>query len=308
MILGIDPKVDYAFKWLFGNQKNTSILIHLLHAILNPAPEEQIAEIQILNPFTDKMALDEKLSILDIKARDQLGRQFNIEMQMLASATLKQRILYYWGKLYTEQLQSGQNYGLLKPTISICFVDGVLFPAVDEYHLWFQLMSPQKGIVLTDHLCVHFFELPKFQRPLEELTTPLESWLYFLRYAESLNPQSLPGSLDTPEMRQAMEVLMMLTRVDIQKEIYEGRLKARRDEQMRLTDTLAEGLAKGRAEGLAEGLAKGQAKGVLIGRIEFAQKLMRREMTPRAALEAMPTEELEAIAGQLEQELLAKPG
>ena len=80
---------------------------------------------------------------------------------------------------------------------------------------------------------------------------------------------------------------MMLTRVDIQKEIYEGRIKARRDEQMRLTDTLA--------------------KGVLIGRIEFAQKLMRREVTPQAALEAIPLEELEAIAGQLEQELLAKP-
>ena len=80
MTLGIDPKVDYAFKWLFGNQKNRSILIHLLHAILNPTPEEQIVEIQILNPFNDKMALDEKLSILDIKARDQLGRQFNIEM------------------------------------------------------------------------------------------------------------------------------------------------------------------------------------------------------------------------------------
>jgi predicted transposase/invertase (TIGR01784 family) len=151
MMLGIDPKVDYAFKWLFGNQKNTSILIHLLHAILNPAPEEQIMEIQILNPFNDKMALDEKLSILDIKARDQLGRQFNIEMQMLATAVLKQRILYYWGKLYTEQLQSGQNYGLLKPTISICFVDGVLFPAVPEYHLWFQLISPLNGIALTDH-------------------------------------------------------------------------------------------------------------------------------------------------------------
>ena len=288
MILGIDPKVDYAFKWLFGNQKNTSILIHLLHAILNPAPEEQIVEIQILNPFNDKMALDEKLSILDIKARDQLGRQFNIEMQMLATANLKQRILYYWGKLYTEQLQSGQNYNLLKPTISICFVDGLLFPAVPEYHLWFQLISPQKGVVLTDHLRIHFFELPKFQRPLEALTTPLEAWLYFLRYAEDLNPESLPEPLDTPEIRQAMEVLMMLARVDIQKEIYEGRIKARRDERMRLIDTLAEG----------------RAEGVLIGRIEFAQKLLRREVTPRAALEAMPLEALEALAVQLERELL----
>jgi hypothetical protein len=68
---------------------------------------------------------------------------------------------------------------------------------------------------------------------------------------------------------------------------------------MRLTDTLAEGLAKGRAEELAKGRTEG-----FIGRIEFAQKLMRREVTTRATLEAMPLEALEALAVQLERELL----
>jgi len=323
MTLGIDPKVDYAFKWLFGHEQNTPILIHLLHAILNPAPEEQIVELQILNPFTDKMALDEKLSILDIKARDQLGRQFNVEMQMLATPALRPRILYYWGKLYTGPLLAGQEYDLLRPTISVCFVDGVLFPAVPAHHLAFQLIDPTQGVVLTDHLSIHFFELPKFQRTVEELTTPLDAWLYFLRSAESLDPEALPGPLDTPEIRQAMEALTMLTRVDIQKEIYEGRIKARRDERMRRIDALAEGraeglaqgraegLAQGRAEGLAqgraEGLAQGRAEGLAqgaIGRIEFAQRLLRRERIPRADLEAMSLEALEALAAQLEQEAL----
>jgi flagellar biosynthesis/type III secretory pathway protein FliH len=130
-----------------------------------------------------------------------------------------------------------------------------------------------------------------------------------------------------------MEALTMLTRVDIQKEIYEGRLKARRDERMWRIDALAEGraegLEQGRAEGLAQGLEKGLAqglekglaqglekglaqgleKGLLLGRIEFAQKLLRREGTPRADLEAMPLEALEALAAQLEQELGAtRPG
>jgi hypothetical protein len=51
MTLGIDPKVDYAFKWLFGNEQNTPILRHLLHAILNPGPEEQIVDLQILSSW-----------------------------------------------------------------------------------------------------------------------------------------------------------------------------------------------------------------------------------------------------------------
>ncbi len=54
MLLGIDPKVDYAFKRLFGVPQNRDLLIDLLHAILRPAPGEHITEIEILNPFNEK--------------------------------------------------------------------------------------------------------------------------------------------------------------------------------------------------------------------------------------------------------------
>jgi predicted transposase/invertase (TIGR01784 family) len=330
MVLGIDPKVDYAFKWLFGKEQNASILIHLLHAVLNPAPEEQIVEIQILNPFNDKLALDERLSVLDIKVRDHLGRQFNVEMQTSTRANLSERILYYWGKLYTEQLQVGEDYRLLKPTISICFVDGILFPAVPEHHLSFRLIDALRGVSLTHHLGIHFLELPKFRRTPEELATPLDAWLYFLKNGESLSPESLTGSLGTPEIRRAMEALAMLTQIDMEKEIYEGRLKARRDELMRLTDMKEweealkeregaieerEGAIEEREGAIKEAearilvtkeglLAEGRARGILIGRIEFAQRLLRRDAPTRADLEAMPLEALEQLAVQLEQELI----
>jgi hypothetical protein len=57
MMLGIDPKVDYAFKWLFGNQKNTSILIHLLHAILNPTSEGDLPCLYSVNRFASLSSL-----------------------------------------------------------------------------------------------------------------------------------------------------------------------------------------------------------------------------------------------------------
>jgi hypothetical protein len=93
MILGIDPKVDYAFKHLFGRETTRPILIDLLDSVLDPAAGHEIREIEVLNPFNPKEALDDKLSILDIKARDQAGRQFNIEMQMLASRYYEQHPL-----------------------------------------------------------------------------------------------------------------------------------------------------------------------------------------------------------------------
>ena len=39
---------------------------------------------------------DDKTSVMDIKARDETGRQFNVEMQLLAYGAFRPRALYYW--------------------------------------------------------------------------------------------------------------------------------------------------------------------------------------------------------------------
>ena len=143
MTLGIDPKNDYAFKCVFGSERHARVLIHMLNAVLKPPPERRVDSVVILNPITEPVVLDEKLSILDIKARDQSGRQFNVEMQMAAHPGLRGRFLYYWAKLYGSQLQSGEEYETLEPVVSICFLDGLLFPETDEFHLPFRLWEPQ---------------------------------------------------------------------------------------------------------------------------------------------------------------------
>jgi PD-(D/E)XK nuclease family transposase len=76
MMLGIDPKADYAFKHMLGRDSTRPILIHVLQSVLHPPPGGQIRDVELLNPFNPKETLDDKLSILDIKARDQAGRPF----------------------------------------------------------------------------------------------------------------------------------------------------------------------------------------------------------------------------------------
>jgi predicted transposase/invertase (TIGR01784 family) len=335
MLLGIDPKIDYAFKWLFGNEKRPKSPIHLLNALLSHERQEQVVEIRILNPFSEKMSFDEKLCILDIKAVDQLGRHFNVEMQMVVPESVPQRFLYYWARLYTEQLQKGDDYDLLKPTISMCFVDGVVFPRSPDYHHVFRLVDSEHGITLTDDLAIHLFELPKFNLTAEQLETPLEAWLYFLRYADRLDPDDLPDTLNTEEMKLAVEELKMLTEVDIQKQIYEGRIKVMRDERAKqhAFDRMSEAMLKmqgalaesqgalAESQGaLAESqgaladsqgalvdsqgaLVESQEKGPLIGQIGLFEKLLDREATTRAALDAMTLAELADLAAQLEREL-----
>jgi predicted transposase/invertase (TIGR01784 family) len=93
MIVGIDPKIDYAFKYVFGREATRPILIDLLNQVLGPPLGHQILDIELLDPFNPKESPDDKLSVLDVKARDQAGRQFNVEMQVLPFPHYEKRIL-----------------------------------------------------------------------------------------------------------------------------------------------------------------------------------------------------------------------
>ena len=227
--VGIDAKNDYAFRCVFGSEHHTRILVHVLNAVLEPRPDQSVESVVILNPITEPLVLDDKLSVLDIRARDQTGRSFNVEMQMIAHGGLEGRLLYYWAKLYGSQLQSGDQYQTLEPTISICFLDGLLFAEADECRLSFRLWDPHVQLAFSDHLAIHLFQLPRFRKQVEDLSGPLDLWLYFLNNAKWLDPDNLPESLRVAELKEAVDVLRQLTQEERERERYEDRERARRD-------------------------------------------------------------------------------
>lgn len=115
----IDPKVDCVFKALLGAERNRRLLIHFLNAMLDGELAAPIIEVEILNPYNEREFLDDKLSIVDVKARDQARRLYQIEIQLLNIPDLPARILYGWADLYSAQLQDGEGYDQLHPTYAI---------------------------------------------------------------------------------------------------------------------------------------------------------------------------------------------
>jgi predicted transposase/invertase (TIGR01784 family) len=144
MPLGIHPTVDFVFKLLFGDTRNVDLLIHLLNSVLDL--EHPIVEVTILNPFNDKEFDDDKLSIVDIKARDSTGAGYIIEVQTTLPAGLRNRLAYYTSGLYYSQMREGGSYGELRPAISVCFLNDPLFKAVNAGHLSFSLCDPLHGV------------------------------------------------------------------------------------------------------------------------------------------------------------------
>jgi len=159
-------------------------------------------------------------------------------------------------------------------------------------------------------------ELPKFTRSAEELASPLDTWLYFLRYAETLDTDALPAGLRVPEIERAMEVLQMVTQSDLERERYEARVKLERDRKSleRYAQT-PEGAAEiaalsaeravqlARIQALGQGIKEGRAIGEQVGRIHSYQKLLGLPLTPSEDLLTLPLDELTRRAEALEQQL-----
>ncbi|MCB9744879.1 MAG: Rpn family recombination-promoting nuclease/putative transposase [Alphaproteobacteria bacterium] len=232
----IDPLVDYAFKRLFGEERNKNLLMHFLNAVLEL--ESPIVELQLVDPSLGKASAEDKLCVVDVLAKDAQGRAFQVEVQIAMHPGMPERVLYTWAKLYQGQLSEGLDYRELAPAFSIWLVRAPLFPSSSRATHHFQARDEADGLLLSEHLNVHVLELSKFSLDPNALDAA-QRWVYFLREAHSWT--SLPETLDTPEMRQAMGTLREISEQEREYYRYNARL-----DSMRVQRTME--LAKEEAE------------------------------------------------------------
>ncbi|WP_442506401.1 Rpn family recombination-promoting nuclease/putative transposase [Novipirellula sp. SH528] len=257
MSIGIDPLVDFACKKLLGSPEHPAITLHFLNAVLDGAPK--ITEVEILNPIIEKEFDEDKYSILDVRAKDQLGHRFNIEIQRTKPTALRERLTYYVATQLVEQIGTGSDYADLRPSIGICILDAILFRDIPDLHLDFRLMNAKHRLTLTDHLQIHLLELPKYSPPShnEAVTHPIEQWCYFFQQADELTAEEIIRRLPDPAFSEATGVLEMISRDPDQRRLYEERLKFERDVRANLDfarqEARQEGLQEGRQEGLEVG-------------------------------------------------------
>jgi predicted transposase/invertase (TIGR01784 family) len=310
MALGIRPTVDFAFKRIFGSPENDRALVGLLNAILEL--REPITAVQILNPFNYQEFAEQKQIVLDVRARDQAGRWFNVEMQVTVFGELKERLVYYACSLYVDQLQAGDSYAELRPAISICLLTKVLFGDTPEPHHRFRLADQRHGRELEGTVEVHTVELPKYN--VTEATvgggSDLERWVFFLRYADRYEAGRLRQLLPGEAFAVAIDCLETIAARTEDRMMYEQREKARRDYEMIIEsvrrEALAEGREQGRQEGRQEGREEGCEQGLLIGKVQLLKQLLGEEPPPVESLQQVSLDELSAMVDQLQQRLRSR--
>lgn len=95
----IDPTVDCVFKALLGSPQNQNLLVHFINATLSGELVDPVTSVDILNPYNEKAFMDDKLSIVDVKASDDRKRIYQLEIQLVSYTHLPSRMLYSWADL-----------------------------------------------------------------------------------------------------------------------------------------------------------------------------------------------------------------
>ena len=292
----INPRVDIAFKKIFGTEENKDLLISLINAIVGE--EDHVVDVTLLNPYNQKNFKTDKLSILDIKAEGDQGKKFNIEIQITDEADYDKRALYYWAKLYAEQLKEREEYGSLEKVIGIHILNFTSILDSEKYHNAFHITEKETGIHYFKELELHTIELKKFNDSLgkefedmgAEIQNALDLWSAFLLRYDLVGQTKLSNKLDDTPVKKAINVLNVMNFTDEEREIYEGKLKWLRIEANSLKKAEEKGIEKGRQEGRQKGREEGEKN----KSIEIACKMLKRKR---------PIEEILEDTGLTEEEL-----
>ena len=256
----ISPKYDYVVKELFRDE---TILRYFISDVLG-IRQESIRSLRLRNTFLWKRHKKQKLGILDVVVELNDDTKIDIELQAKVCDSWDKRQLFYLSKLYTEDLQSGQDYSHLRKCVGISILDFNLSNR-KKYHTVYYLMD-EEGNKLSDMLEVHVLELNKKLTGQGEV----DDWIRFfnVRTEEDLK-MIKTKNLGILKAIGELERLSMSNPLRLRYEAYLKRVRDDRAWRIYVwKEARAEGKAEGRAEGKAEGRAEGKAEGRAEGKAE----------------------------------------
>lgn len=237
----MSAKIDYAFKLVFGDENNKDILIDLLGSILQ-IPLCEFDTIEYINTELFKYFKDDKKGILDIRIKTAKGKQIDIEIQLLNTQYMAERALFYWSKMFSSQIKSGDNYNKLKKCISINIL-GYEFIPLNFIHTQGHIWDINKKYKLTDMLEIHFLELPKLYKAINDKNDPAISWLEFIN-AESKGVMKMLAKKND-KINRAYKILEAASRDEKKRLAYEAREAALMDESTRIDEAYEKGIQEG---------------------------------------------------------------
>jgi predicted transposase/invertase (TIGR01784 family) len=240
----LPPKVDVVFKMLFGDERNKDLTIKFISSVLGYKNDE-IKDLIFTDPHLKRETLNDKLEVLDVKAKLSNGEIIDIEMQTRPFEEIRNRISYYQSNMITEQIGKSNKYSSLRPVKNILITGFDSVPESEKCHTIFQMLEKEEHFRFNDLEEIHILNLKKLSKLKEE---DLHDWLYFI--GSEKEEQFMQVAQKSPILAKAVDALSEVSADDYNRMLYEARLKEWRDNESRINSALNRGIKKGEAIGV----------------------------------------------------------
>lgn len=246
----LNPKNDYVFKRIFGQIGNEDITASLISSIVG----KEITNVELdNNTILEKDLFDDKVGILDIKAKINSAINCNIEMQVVDKNDIERRLLFYWSRLFSKSIKAGKDYSKLEKTIAILITDYELesLKQIPKYQTKWQIREEEyRQVILTDVMELYIIELPKFIKYKENKKKQVDSWLKFIENPEVVNMD------ENAAIKKAQKELEKISSDEHERYLAELREKYIMDQKATEDAGYYKGIKEGREEGIKEGEIK----------------------------------------------------
>jgi predicted transposase/invertase (TIGR01784 family) len=228
----VDIKNDVAFRKIFGNENRKEVLISFLNAVLLLQENHRIVTVDILTPYQLPDIKGGKVTIVDVKAKDQNDKTYIVEMQVAEVEGFDKRVLYYASKSYSAQIERGDQYQKLNPTYFIGILDFEV-TRNSNYISRHKIIDIETNESYIKDIEFNFIELPKFKKSVNELESVIDQWVYFIKNAENLDV--IPENLNDEGLKFAYEDADKHNWTKAELEAYDYVLMREQDDRGRLS-------------------------------------------------------------------------
>ena len=268
----LQPKIDIVFQSLF-NKKNEEITKSFIEALL----DEKVNSIEIND--TKELTRDKpmnKLGILDLELDINNKEKVDVEVQLLKNDEFIHRLLYYWSRLYSKQMQRGEEYTKAKRVVIIAIVDFEIDRTKELRKMetiWNIREKEKTEKVLTDLLEIRIINLRRVREAYQkDKENKKNQWVMFL---EDPNSKEVKEIMEKNEdVKKAIITVKEMSEDEKMERLAELREKAIRDEKALYNTGIREGTEIGKKLGQKLGREEGERK----KKIEVISRMLKDNM------------------------------
>lgn len=279
-------RFDWAAKNILRDKASFVILEGFLSALLN----EKVTIIELLESESNRQRRTAKANRVDVKAKNNKGEIFLIEIQQASETEYLERIVFSTAKTITEHIDSGFNYAEVKKVYSINIVYFNLGEGSDYlYHGQSILRGVNTGdtllmtskdsqglrIVNPKSIFPEYYVLRVKKFNNENPLTALDEWMRYFKWGYIDPNTKVPG------LKEAMKKLNILNLSEEDRKRYEYDLYDSYYEEDIVDTARFEGIQLGIKEGIEQGRKEGIEQGRMLEKQSLYEKMKEAGVDPK---------------------------